>query len=397
MRVGDRRDQTTLELLDAAVAELLEHGHAALTMDGVSRRAFFSIGAVYDRWASKDALLLGVAVDRLPGLLDEISGPETDLAFRLLVAELLLASGGLPGVREPAREVLESYLAGAGLPGLGDVYGWWAAATLLGEALLCCGGADPPDMGVVVRRTVHRSRALPTDLPATPFIDAPAPDALAAIAMPPTVDLARVDATAHSLVAAAGTLIARDGFTAADTREIAAAAGVTTGALYRRYASKSELLAQVLAARMQPDRYRWSVQLVVAATVLGDDPMALGAYVGRLIGERFWATVSDVHERRVLLGLTVAARSNTAVRAKVMGQITAVQESRLALLGALVDAGLLGGDVDVPAAAWLLQAPPVGGRLLAECGLLPTHPQVVELIAHTAVATLFPALCSPGR
>lgn len=43
---GERRDATTIALLAAAVEELLDEGQADFTMEGVARRAFFSVGTV---------------------------------------------------------------------------------------------------------------------------------------------------------------------------------------------------------------------------------------------------------------------------------------------------------------------------------------------------------------
>jgi AcrR family transcriptional regulator len=388
--MGDRRTRTTSELLDAAEAELIERGYAALTMEAVSRRAFFSIGAVYERWESRDALLVALATEHLPDLVERIDGPHADLACRLVIAELLLASTEFPEVRAPALEALHAYLYLVELPKLTDPVGWWSASTLLGEALLACGGAELPDMASIVRRTLAAMERLPVDLPPPPRFAVAAPDPFGQRAVPASPTVSPSDVTAGTLRDAAEQVIVSAGLSEADTRAIAAVAGVTTGALYRRYRSKSDLLAQVLAARMQPDRYAWSVNLVAAVAQIGDDPLPVGSYAGRLMGERLWATVSDIKERRVLLALTSAARSNDVVRDQVVGQILAVHASRLDLLAALVDSGLLSTRVDVHAAAWLLQAPPVGARLLAECGELPAESNVVDCITRTTIVTLFP-------
>jgi AcrR family transcriptional regulator len=388
--MGDRRDRTTAELLDAAEEELIERGYAAFTMDAVSRRAYFSIGAVYERWGSKGELLQAVADEHLPALIGRDDGVHTDLSSRLVMAELLLASMEQPTLRAPTLEALAWYLHVSDLPELTDVKGWWAAATLLGEALLVCGGADLPDMTSVVPRTLDAMTDLPAELPPPLDLVASAPAELRQRAIPPTPAVGADDVTAQSLREAAERVLVSVGLSATDTRDIAASAGVTTGALYRRFTSKGELLAQVLAARMRPDRYAWSVQLIAAVAAHGASPLTVGSFAGRLLGERLWATASDERERKVLLGLTSAARSNEVVRHQVMTQINTVNSSRVGLLTVLVDAGLLDGNVDIPAAAALLRAPPVGARLLVECGARPDPSVWLDHAARTTIVTLFP-------
>jgi|DEB0MinimDraft_3_1074331.scaffolds.fasta_scaffold21821_2 AcrR family transcriptional regulator len=61
------------------------------------------------------------------------------------------------------------------------------------------------------------------------------------------------------------------------TRRVSAQAGVTTGAIYRRYEGKGALLADVLLVALAPDRYEWTWELVAA--LASDDPYRAAADV----------------------------------------------------------------------------------------------------------------------
>ena len=52
----------TKRLLDAAVAEIAEHGPDAATVAAVARRAGLTTGALFARWSTKAALIAAAAV-----------------------------------------------------------------------------------------------------------------------------------------------------------------------------------------------------------------------------------------------------------------------------------------------------------------------------------------------
>src|SRR5215204_176225 len=56
-RPGGRTARTRAAVLDATVAELAEHGHAALTVEAVAARAGVNKTTLYRRWGGKDGLL----------------------------------------------------------------------------------------------------------------------------------------------------------------------------------------------------------------------------------------------------------------------------------------------------------------------------------------------------
>jgi AcrR family transcriptional regulator len=58
VRPGGRTARTRAAVLDATVAELAEHGYAALTVETVAARSGVNKTTVYRRWGGKDGLLV---------------------------------------------------------------------------------------------------------------------------------------------------------------------------------------------------------------------------------------------------------------------------------------------------------------------------------------------------
>lgn len=86
---------------------------------------------------------------------------------------------------------------------------------------------------------------------------------------PPTPQADRRAATQAALIGAARALFADNGYAATGTPEIAAAAGVTRGALYHHFADKIDLFRAVIEAEHQA-----LVQAIAAATETPRDPIA---------------------------------------------------------------------------------------------------------------------------
>ena len=61
------RQEVTSSILEAALAELTDHGYGRMSMDAVARRAGVGKAAIYRRWPSKEPLVLDV----LTGLADQ--------------------------------------------------------------------------------------------------------------------------------------------------------------------------------------------------------------------------------------------------------------------------------------------------------------------------------------
>ena len=65
-RPGGRSARIRAAVLDATVAELIEHGYGGLTIDGVATRAGTTRPTIYRRWGNRDALLVD-AVETFAG------------------------------------------------------------------------------------------------------------------------------------------------------------------------------------------------------------------------------------------------------------------------------------------------------------------------------------------
>ncbi|MDX1876067.1 TetR/AcrR family transcriptional regulator [Mycolicibacterium sp. 120266] len=71
-RTDGRLDRTRdPAILDAALAELTEHGYAKTNMNDIAARAGVGKAAIYRRWSSKAALMTDVLVHWRPELLDD--------------------------------------------------------------------------------------------------------------------------------------------------------------------------------------------------------------------------------------------------------------------------------------------------------------------------------------
>ena len=91
MDPGSRdRDATTQTLVKAARAELLTVGQAEFAMEGVARRGFYSIGAVYNRWPDRESLLSDLAAEVI--IREGRGGHVWDVAGREYI-DYLLGSG----------------------------------------------------------------------------------------------------------------------------------------------------------------------------------------------------------------------------------------------------------------------------------------------------------------
>src|SRR5215210_6400524 len=57
-RPGGRTARVRATVLEATVAELIEHGYAGLTVEGVAARAGVNKTTLYRRWGGRDALIV---------------------------------------------------------------------------------------------------------------------------------------------------------------------------------------------------------------------------------------------------------------------------------------------------------------------------------------------------
>jgi AcrR family transcriptional regulator len=111
---GRRRRGPELEdaLLDATWDELVEHGYAALTIDGVAVRAGTSRPVLYRRWATKPDLVRAAVRRKL--LRDQLAVPDTGSLRSDLIALIRAANQRRVGVTAFLPFYLSSYFQETG-------------------------------------------------------------------------------------------------------------------------------------------------------------------------------------------------------------------------------------------------------------------------------------------
>lgn len=357
-------------MLTGAQEELAAVGQAAFTMEGVARRSFYSIGTVYKYWADKNALLTDLATESIGpdvcGALASRTNPAECIVWMLdegrsqliLVGEVLLAGHADEQVGQVARELWSSVLEQMRrlLP---SSMAWYVATYAIGNALLDVIGIPGPAPATGRVRWLTDSCSAAESIPQ----GVSRPSVSRDFGVPSDSVLGHHDATTLALIQAAHTVLTERGVQGASTRSIARAAGVTTGAVYRRYEAKSRLFADVLITELSPERYAWTWDLI--GSFASADPYRNAAEVmtAQLITQS-----ANAASQRVLLHLGIAARNDTALRDEIHRRIEAAQSARTSMFAHFIEVGLMRGDVDPAVFAWGFQALPVGNRVLAPLG-----------------------------
>ena len=372
MDPGSRdRDATTQTLVEAARAELLTVGQAEFAMEGVARRGFYSIGTVYNRWPDRESLLSDLAVDVVSPAIDEAlraaDGPAAAIAWTLgdgrddvlLAGEILLAGHTMPTVRPSSLDAWEALRGGlaAHLP---ESMAWYVATYAVGNALLHAIGIDGPEPATG-RVTWFADASAGHAGPPAP---APSMPRFDGVDVPVVPGPERTDDVAVALIGAARILLEAHGAAGTSTRGIAASAGVTTGALYRRYQGKSRLLADVLLTQLEPDRYTWTWDLVQALATA--DPFSDAATV---LASRLIAVAEDAPAQKVLLQVGIAARSDAALREQIAERVQVAHAARSDMVRHFAETGVLREDVSPEVFAWGFQTIPVGVRATLPLGV----------------------------
>jgi AcrR family transcriptional regulator len=251
-----------------------------------------------------------------------------------------------------------------------ETVGWWIASTWLANAILRTSGCPIPEpfaddvarlLALLGSARGERSKAasvVPGTLP-----------------MPSTSPRAAHDDTAEALVQAAAQIMATDGVHEADTRRIASEAGMTTGALYRRFRGRSELLADVLKSQLTPERYAWAEEFI--QTLDHPDDLDAGARYLAALTARTW---TEDQGAQLLLEITVAAHTDEELRTGIMQEITKVADAREEMLRQFIELGLVRTGLSASTLAWLLQVPPIGMRILASIGMIPNEAGLTRLM-----------------
>lgn len=362
-------NRATRELLEAARAELRDVGQAAFTMDAVARRAYYSPGAIYQRWPDRVSLLGDVGREvlaDLEGALAGVGDAEASISFALddgrdllgLASEILIAGHTSTEIRDVSLAMWSALRTAMGRhlpPGMA----WYLSIVGLGDAMLASIDiAAPVPAGPRIRWMLDAC-----DVEAM-GLHVPRPGALAQADVPAVPQPARSDPTTLALIQAAQSLLAEQGAESLSTRRVSAQAGVTTGAIYRRYDGKGALLADVLLVALAPDRYEWTWELVAA--LASDDPYWAAADV---MTAQLLAASRNEAEQRVLLQIGVAARTDTALRAQIQERVRVASEARCAMFDHLGKAGVIRADIDPAVLAWGFQSEPVGLRAIIPLGI----------------------------
>jgi TetR/AcrR family transcriptional regulator, transcriptional repressor of aconitase len=174
------------------------------------------------------------------------------------------------------------------------------------------------------------------------------------------VTQAHIDARTQDILDAARRMFVRKGVDAATVQEIASEAGLSAGAIYRYYGSKSDLLRAVCGDWVAKDR-----ELFERASVESDSPLQALLRVGQHV----WDDMKEPDAREdTLLALeaTLEAERHSpelaAERRTAMREVVGMLERTIRKAQ---DAGEIDRSVDERALANMLMACSFGTRLLA--------------------------------
>lgn len=374
-----RRDQTTSFIRDATVRELVERGHALLTMESVAQRSYSSVGSVYARHPNRSHLLLDVLestvlpsvrglLDHGPGNLDTVLRRifmDTTLATNLhALVEISLASRLDPALRGGSTEGIillhDSFQIDGPDAELVEGIRWQLTAVVLGYFVMTGAGCSVPplwaDLTGLVELMLH-------DDPRTERARNPAPTELN-VEMPAAPPERSRDGISEELTEQAALALAESGLVGARLRDIARRAGVTTGAVYRRYGSKNELVHDVLVRELNNDKYGWTRGFLES---LVQDPSCLLA--ARSLAQAVKKVIDDPLRLLAGIELTQAARADETVRQTISTQVHVAAHARTRMMEELVVAGIARGDVSPHLVGWLMQITPAGDRVLAMMGM----------------------------
>jgi AcrR family transcriptional regulator len=162
----------------------------------------------------------------------------------------------------------------------------------------------------------------------------------------------------ESLARATTRALAEKGVARANLKDIAADSGVTTGAVYRRYDSKNDLVRDAVVRELSPSRYEWTERFVAAYAGTN------GESAGDILADQVLALLSDRERALATLEMIHAARVDPAVRRTLTDQFHAAADARTALFAGFVEAGAVSDAVNPVLIGWLIQTAPAGGRIL---------------------------------
>ena len=368
---------TTEHLRDVARDILLRVGARSFTQDALAREGYAAVGSIYERWPTKWHTLVDLADFRvipafeqracdattgLPwsGLRDLLDTPDGRRDLQL-VAEIMMGSrddGRLSPYATRLHDLVAEIASATGDNG-DEGLTWWLTILTIGWAMLLTGDMAPPPVAdslqAISRREFEPRSAEPLR------IDAPA-------AIPPTEIPPPTDEKGQLLKTHTRDLLTASDGAEVNTRRISSLANVSTGAMYRRFPSRGDLLRSILIDEFQSDRYEWSVAMIAAMT--GNDPTNEVVDVSTRGISRLY---DDRKEQALILEITAAARAEERLRTQLVSQIMTSIESRTALFTRLREAGFISQAITGEEFAWLFQAQPIGARLLGALDIRPSE------------------------
>jgi|GEM_PF-2502053 len=342
----------------AALNQFVTVGADSITMDGIAARAGLSIGAAYQWQPSLEGAVQHVLHDELPVLAGEIArNPVLERWLQpsssrdRLLTESLLAIRRFPAIGPlvaRAVDVVSQALDPLGL------------AVLTGsQAITVAGCSLPAPARTAVAHLYARIQKtdevgdLPWRTPSAAILDG-------------VHDLATVrepagsgpDQIGERLIAATARVLASPGDTT--LRTIAQSAGLSTGAIYRRYDSKDQLVADTIRAHLTSQRTTWAIPFVarLAGTQDGDPATVLAEQLA-LAGN------ADPEQTRLALEFLVASRVSPDARQVLVQRITDAQQARQSLFEVMQRSEIFSRPDTPLALSWALQITPTGTRLLS--------------------------------
>jgi TetR/AcrR family transcriptional repressor of uid operon len=190
--------------------------------------------------------------------------------------------------------------------------------------------------------------------------------------------------TTSRLMAAAVEVFAEKGYDKAGVAEIARRAGLTTGAIYSRFAGKAELLAEAIR-RNAPE------ELDILFAEHGFEGRADD--ILRTVGAHL-VTRPPGPAQAMLLEAFVAARRDPDLKADMSEQFFARRHRLALLIDAGKDAGIVDPDLDTEAIVHFAHAVGLGFLLYEALGIPNPDPDVWETVIAKVVRSLDP---TPGE
>jgi AcrR family transcriptional regulator len=198
----------------------------------------------------------------------------------------------------------------------------------------------------------------------------------------------------QAILAAATALAAEGGMAAVQVAAVAARAGIAAGTVYRYFPSKTDLVAELMAAAAGRDLAAMTAAADAAPGPLSALAACISTFAAAALRERrlAWAVLGEpvepeVDAMRLDYRQSLAAEFEARVRAAIDGKLLPEQDARLAapaIIGALME-GLLGPLAPIPPDAAAAREAVQSATLLALRALGVVDARARGLVAQCAL------------